>query len=55
MKENETVKQEVLESINSELFHSFDPDDASWILGGITVFDHSTNGGSDRFTETDIA
>jgi hypothetical protein len=34
MKENETVGREELESINSELFHSFDPEEASWVIGG---------------------
>jgi hypothetical protein len=34
MKENETVDLKELENINSEMFHSFDPDDASWIIGG---------------------
>jgi hypothetical protein len=34
MKQNETSNQKELENINSEMFHSFDPDDASWIIGG---------------------
>ena len=34
MKENETVNRGELESINSELFNSFDLEDASWIIGG---------------------
>jgi hypothetical protein len=35
MKKNETLDQKELESVNnSELFGSFDPDDASWIIGG---------------------
>jgi hypothetical protein len=34
MKQNETLDQKALESINDEIFHSFDPDDASWIIGG---------------------
>jgi len=34
MKKNETVDQRELESINSELFDSFDPEDASWVVGG---------------------
>jgi hypothetical protein len=34
MKQNETLDQKELESINSEIFHSFDPDDDSWIIGG---------------------
>jgi hypothetical protein len=34
MKQNETLGRKELESINSEMFHSFDPDDASWIIGG---------------------
>jgi hypothetical protein len=34
MKQNETLDQKELESINSEIFHSFDPDDASWVMGG---------------------
>jgi hypothetical protein len=36
MKQNETSDQKALESINDEIFHSFDPDDASWIIGGRT-------------------
>jgi hypothetical protein len=34
MKENETLGQKKLESINDEVFQSFDPDDASWVIGG---------------------
>jgi hypothetical protein len=34
MKENETVNRGELESINSEMFDSFDLEDASWIIGG---------------------
>jgi hypothetical protein len=34
MKENETLDQKKLESINGEIFQSFDPDDAPWITGG---------------------
>lgn len=34
MKENETVNHAELESINSEMFDSFDVEEASWIIGG---------------------
>ena len=34
MKENETVNRGELESINSELFDSFDMEEASEIIGG---------------------
>ncbi len=34
MKEKETVNQGELESINSEMFNTFDLEDASWIVGG---------------------
>jgi hypothetical protein len=34
MKENEKVNRGELESINSEMFNSFDLEDASWIIGG---------------------
>jgi hypothetical protein len=34
MKENETSDWKELESISKEMFHSFEPDDASWIIGG---------------------
>jgi len=34
MKENETVNRGELESINSEMFDSFDLEDASGIIGG---------------------
>jgi hypothetical protein len=34
MKENENVNRKELESIDSEIFHSFDPEEASWIIGG---------------------
>jgi hypothetical protein len=34
MKEKETVNRGELESINSEMFNSFDLEDASWIVGG---------------------
>jgi hypothetical protein len=33
----ETKNQQELESINSELFHSFDPNEASGIIGGARV------------------
>jgi hypothetical protein len=36
MKENETVNSQELETINSELFHSFDPEEASWVIGGVS-------------------
>jgi|SoiMethySBSTD1v2_1073268.scaffolds.fasta_scaffold1808306_1 hypothetical protein len=38
MKQNETKDQNELESINGEMFQSFDPDDASWITGGKVVY-----------------
>jgi hypothetical protein len=34
LKENETVNRGELESINSEMFNSFDLEDASWVIGG---------------------
>jgi hypothetical protein len=34
MKENDVINNEELETINSELFGSFDPEDESWIVGG---------------------
>src|SRR5215471_3509328 len=33
MKEKDTIKGEELETINSELFDAFDPEDVSWIGG----------------------
>lgn len=34
MKEKQIINDVELESINSELFDSFDPEDESWIVGG---------------------
>jgi hypothetical protein len=34
MKEKDIINGEELETINSELFGSFDPEDESWIVGG---------------------
>ncbi len=34
MKEKDIINGEELERINSELFGSFDAEDASWIVGG---------------------
>ena len=34
MKEKDIINGEELESINSELFGSFDPEDEAWIVGG---------------------
>ena len=34
MKEKETVTRGELEGINSDMFNSFDLEDASWIVGG---------------------
>jgi hypothetical protein len=42
MKENEISDRKELESIDSEMFHSFDPEDASWIMGGIITTQVST-------------
>jgi hypothetical protein len=36
MKETDICKDRELESIKSELFNSFDPQDESWIVGGTT-------------------
>jgi hypothetical protein len=49
MKENKAVNREELESINSELFHSFDPEEASWIIGGGGV----SGSGSNAVASTD--
>jgi hypothetical protein len=38
MKENEILDQKKLESINGEMFQSFDPDDASRVIGGKIPF-----------------
>ena len=38
MKENKISDQKKLENINSEMFQSFDPDDASWITGGKVTY-----------------
>ena len=34
MKEKDIINGEELETINSELFGAFDPEDESWIVGG---------------------
>jgi hypothetical protein len=34
MEEKEISDRKELESINDEMFHYFDPDDASWVMGG---------------------
>jgi hypothetical protein len=49
MKENETTGQNELESINGEMFHSFDPEDASWIVGGIQTVCRTICGGEDKW------
>ena len=53
MKENETLGQKKLESIDSEMFHSFDPDDASWISGGKVIYSYLATIGSNG--EVDVA
>jgi hypothetical protein len=46
VKDNRTLDREELDSINnSELFYSFDPEEASWVIGGV----------SKRFTGTATA
>jgi hypothetical protein len=47
MKEKEIINGEELETINSELFGSFDPEDESWIVGG-----SKTVSGSATYTPT---
>jgi hypothetical protein len=42
MKENEISDRKGLESIDSEMFHSFDPEDALWIIGGFITTHVST-------------
>ena len=36
MKEKDIINSQELETINSELFGSFDPEDELWIVGGAT-------------------
>lgn len=62
MKEKETVNRGELESINREMFNSFDLEDASWIVGGKPKFTLSAtnfvattdNGGFSPQVDTDI-
>jgi hypothetical protein len=54
MKQNETLDQKELESINSEMFPSFDPDDASWIIGGRPKFTARNTTTSDGGIDTAI-
>jgi hypothetical protein len=42
MKENEISDRKGLESIDSEMFHSFGPEDALWIMGGFKTTQVST-------------
>jgi hypothetical protein len=49
MKENETSDRKELESINGEMFHSFDPEDASWIIGGVQTVCRTISGGEDKW------
>ena len=53
MKQNETKDQNELESINGEMFQSFDPDDASWISGGKVTY--CTTGSVDSTGKADIS
>ena len=55
MKDNETIARQELESINSELFHSFDPEEASWISGGrLKITSKVTKSGDTPDVEFDI-
>jgi len=54
MKEKNLINSEELETINSELFGSFDPEDESWIVGGsktvsgsVTFTPNGPDGGAD--------
>jgi hypothetical protein len=53
MTEKYTLNTQELESINSELFSSFDPEQELWIIGGSTKQSFSTgatyNGGHPDF------
>jgi hypothetical protein len=54
MKEKEISDRKELESINDEMFHSFDPDDASWITGGIITITRCSTGGSQQDVQADV-
>ena len=54
MKEKNLINSEELETINSELFGSFDPEDEAWIVGGsktlsgsVTFTPNGPDGGGD--------
>jgi hypothetical protein len=51
MKHNETIDHKELESINSEIFHPFDPDDASWVMAG---FKYTFSGSVDSNGNQDV-
>ena len=38
MNTNKALDQKELESVNDEMFQSFDPEDASWITGGKVTY-----------------
>jgi hypothetical protein len=42
MKEDEILDRKKLESIDGEMFHSFDLEDALWIMGGFKTTQIST-------------
>jgi len=46
MNTNKALDQKELESINDEMFQSFDPEDASWITGGKVTYCASASGDS---------
>jgi len=48
VKENEISGRKELESIDSEMFHSFDPEDASWITGGKIIISRISTGENDN-------
>jgi hypothetical protein len=54
MKEKEISDRKELESINDEMFHSFDPDNASWIAGGIITITKCSTGGSQQDVQADV-
>jgi hypothetical protein len=58
MKEKDPTNGEELESINNNLFGSFDPEDESWLVGGSTTLTTShtfTPEGFDALVDVDWA
>jgi hypothetical protein len=60
MKDKYTMSTQELESINSELFNSFDPEQELWIIGGSTRQTASggatyNNGNPDGSVDYDIS